>query len=587
MDKNCYDLFRDFNSFKPYIYEICTNLSTERLNQTNKVLQSRPVHSSTKEYRMIIQKLLKTIFTLGILVTITVPVAAKTLVHCFEGSPEGFDPALYTNATTLDATSRTIYNRLVKFRTNSTEIQSSLAQSWDVSEDGLEYTFNLRSGVMFQTTDYFEPEREFNADDVIFSIERQLKEDHPWYEYIAEATWDQFEEFSMAELIKEIERVDDRTVKFILNQADPSILTRLTMDFASILSKEYADSLEEDEKMENLNLEPVGTGPYEYGEFEQDTIIRFRAHKDYFDGVPEIDTVTFVIFPEATDRLERMKTNECHAMSYPNADEVEDIRVDENITLQEQKGFNVAYLAYNTKVAPFDKVEVRKALNMAINRQNIIDTVFEGAGEIAKNPLPPLMWSYKHDTQDDPFDPEAAKKALEDAGVSDLKMKILTTTDSFPFNPDPEKMAELIKADFAEVGVEVEIVSYDLDEFVSESMGEERESAVLYGHTGGNGDPDSILRTLLGCETVGNENVSQWCHEEYNNAVEDAKSQSDQNQKRELYNTAQTIFKEQAPWATIAHSIRYIPVSNKLTGDPLDLLGRLKFDDMNFIEEEE
>ncbi len=535
---------------------------------------------------MIIQKLLKASFVLSILVTITIPVSAKTLVYCYDGSPMGFDPALYTSETTLNVVANTIYDRLVKFRPGSTDISPSLAQSWDISEDGLEYTFNLRTGVKFQTTDYFEPEREFNADDVIFSIERQLKNDHAWHEYATDNTWENFDKSTMSDLIKEIERVDDRTVKFILNYKDPAILANLAMNYASILSKEYADTLEENETMEKLDLEPVGTGPYEYGEFENDTIIRFRAHKDYWDGVPAIDTVTFVIFADVSERLERIKAGECHVMSNPTPDDIKSLRSDETITLQEQQGFNVGYLAYNTKVAPFDKVEVRKALNMAINKQAIIDSVFQGAGQIAKNPIPTTMWSYNHDVQDDPYDPEAAKMTLIDAGVNELKMNIWVIEDSLPYNPDPQQTAELIQADFAEVGVEVEIASYELDEFLSNSKAEDRNAAVLFGHNGGNGDPDSLLWTLLGCNGVGKENFAQWCHEEFDSAVEEAKTLTDQNQRRELYRTAQTTFKEQAPWATIAHSTIYVPISNKLTGSILDTLGGLKFDDLDFVEEE-
>ena len=110
-------------------------------------------------------------------------VQAKTLVYCSEGSPEGFDPALYTAGTTFNASSRPVYNRLVEFERGTTKIIPGLAESWSSSDDGLEYTFKLRPGVKFHSTDYFTPTRDFNADDVLFTFERQLKEDHPWHKY--------------------------------------------------------------------------------------------------------------------------------------------------------------------------------------------------------------------------------------------------------------------------------------------------------------------------------------------------------------------------------------------------------------------
>ncbi|MEX2318822.1 MAG: ABC transporter substrate-binding protein, partial [Bauldia sp.] len=141
--------------------------------------------------------------------------SAKTLVFCSEGSPEGFDPAPWTAGTTFDASSRTIYNRLTEFKPGTTEIIPGLAESWEVSDDGLEYTFHLRPGVKFQTTDYFTPTRDFNADDVVFSFTRQLDADSPWYEYMAGISWEYFNGMDMPALIKEIAKVDDMTIKFV------------------------------------------------------------------------------------------------------------------------------------------------------------------------------------------------------------------------------------------------------------------------------------------------------------------------------------------------------------------------------------
>ena len=101
--------------------------------------------------------------------------SAKTFVYCSEGSPEGFDPGLYTAGTTFDAAAHTVYNRLLEFKQGTTETEPGLAESWEISDDGLEYTFKLRPGVKFQTTEFFTPTRDLNADDVIFSFERQFK----------------------------------------------------------------------------------------------------------------------------------------------------------------------------------------------------------------------------------------------------------------------------------------------------------------------------------------------------------------------------------------------------------------------------
>ena len=222
---------------------------------------------------------------------------AKTLVYCSEGSPEGFDPALYTAGTTFDATSKNVFNKLVEFERGTTKVIPGLAESWDISEDGTEYTFHLRKGVKFHTTDFFTPTRDFNADDVLFSFNRQLQDDHPLHEYVGGASWEYFNGMSMPDLIKEIVKVDDYTVKFVLTRPEAPMIANLAMDFASILSKEFADQLQAESKQEMLNQQPVGTGPFKFVAYQKDAVIRYKAHEDYWDGKAAIDDLVFAITP--------------------------------------------------------------------------------------------------------------------------------------------------------------------------------------------------------------------------------------------------------------------------------------------------
>ena len=508
---------------------------------------------------------------------------AKTLVYCSEGSPEGFNPSLYTAGTTFDASSRAIYNRLVEFAPGTTEIVPALAESWEVSDDGLEYTFHLRSGVKFHTTENFTPSRDFNADDVLYSFNRQLKADHPDHG-LSGGTYEYFNGMSMPDLLKEVVKVDDLTVKFVLNRPEAPMIANLGMDFASIMSAEYAEQMRAAGTPEKIDLEPVATGPFQLVAYQKDAVIRYKANPDYWAGKAAIDDLIFAITPDNSVRLQKLKAGECHVMPYPNPADLDDIRADENLQLLEQEGLNVGYLAYNTKVAPFDNPKVRKALNMAINKQAIIDAVFQGSGKIAKNPIPPTIWSYNEDTVDDPYDPEAAKAALEAEGVTGLKMKIWAMPVQRPYNPNARRMAELIQADFAAVGVEAEIVSYEWGEYLSRSKAEDRDGAVLLGWTGDNGDPDNFLAVLLGCDAVGGSNRAQWCYQPFEELIQKAKVISDVGERTKLYKEAQLIFKEQAPWATIAHSIVYMPMSKKVTGYKIDPFGGHAFYGVDIAE---
>ncbi len=497
---------------------------------------------------------------------------AKTLVFCSEGSPEGFDPALYTAGTTFDASSRQIFNKLVEFDRGTTKIVPALAESWSVSDDGKEYTFKLRKGVKFHSTDFFTPSRDFNADDVVFSFERQLKKDHPLHDY-AGGAWEYFNGMDMPALLKDIAKVDDHTVKFVLNRPEAPMIANLAMDFASIQSKEYADKLAADDKAANLNQQPVGTGPFKFVTYQKDAVIRYKAHEGYWAGKAMIDDLVFAITPDASVRYQKLKAGECHVMPYPNPADIDAMKTDADLNLLEQEGLNVGYLAYNTLMPPFDNVTVRKALNKAINKQAILDAVFQGAGKVAANPIPPTIWSYKADLPDDSYDPEAAKKMLADAGIKDLSTKIWAMPVQRPYNPNARRMAELIQADWAAVGVKAEIVSYEWGEYLKRSKDKDRDGAVLLGWTGDNGDPDNFLAVLLGCSAVGGSNRAQWCHKPFEDLIQKAKVVSDNAERTKIYEDAQVVFKEQAPWATIAHSVVFKPVRKEVVDFKIDPFG--------------
>lgn len=467
-------------------------------------------------------------------VVLAVPSHAKTLVYCAEAAPEGFDPGIYTAGPTYDASSIPVYNRLVEFKAGTTEIEPALAESWAVSDDGKEYTFKLRPGVKFQTTDFFSPTRSLKADDVLFSFERQLKSDHPWHKYIPGTSWEYFAGMGFNDLIASVEKVDDLTVKFKLNRREAPFLADLAMDFASILSKEYADKLQADGKMAQMNQMPLGTGPFSFVGYQQDAVVRFKSNPDYWRGKTKIDDLVFAIATDPSIRLQKLKADECQAMSYPNPADIAGMKADPNLSVLEDAGLNVAYLAYNTLQAPFDKPEVRRALNMAINKESIVASTFAGTASPAKNPIPPTMWSYNDAIVDDKYDPAASKAALKAAGVKDLSMKIWAMPVARPYMINARRTAELIQSDLAAVGVKAEIVSYEWAEYLERSKAKDRDGAVILGWGGDNGDPDNFLDTLLSCDGVGGNNRAQWCNKEFNDLVKQAKQTTDQAERTKL-----------------------------------------------------
>src|ERR1700719_1648586 len=170
------------------------------------------------------------IAALGLVLAANAPLSAKTLVFCSEGSPENFYPAINTTGTSFDANTQ-IYGHIVDFERGGTSVVPGLAERWDISPDGMTYTFHLRHGVNWHSNRIFKPSRDFNADDVIFSLERQWKENHPFFN-VTSSNHSYFNDMGMATLLKSVEKVDDNTLRITLNKAEAPFLSDLAMEYA-------------------------------------------------------------------------------------------------------------------------------------------------------------------------------------------------------------------------------------------------------------------------------------------------------------------------------------------------------------------
>jgi dipeptide transport system substrate-binding protein len=503
--------------------------------------------------------------------------SAKTLVYCSEGSPENFYPGINTTGTSFDASTQ-IYSRLVEFERGGTKVVPGLAQSWDISADGKEYTFHLRKGVKWHSNKLFKPSRDFNADDLIFTFERQWKEDNPYFK-VTSTNHSYFNDMGMPKLLKSIAKVDDYTVKITLNQAEAPFLADQSMEYAAVISKEYADAMMKAGTPEKVDQEPIGTGPFYLVQYQKDAIIRYKANPAYYEGKAKIDDLVFAITPDASVRWAKLQKGECHVMPYPNPADLDAMRKDPNIKMLDQPGLNVGYLAYNTTKKPFDDVRVRKALNMAIDKKAIIDAVFLTSGIVAKNPIPPTMWSYNNAIKDDAFDPAAAKKLLAAAGYPNgFKTDLWAMPVQRPYNPNAKRMAELMQADLAKIGVTATITSYEWGEYRKRMQNGEHQAA-LFGWTGDNGDPDNFLASLLGCESAksNGSNVAKFCYKPFEDLIMKAKAVSNQAERAKLYEKAQVIVKEQAPWLTIAHAVQLGPIRKEVIDYRLSPFGRHTF----------
>ena len=379
-------------------------------------------------------RLLPSIAVLALLAS--TPLSAKTLVFCSEGSPENFYPGVNTTGTSFDANSQ-IYSRIVDFERGTTKVVPGLAEKWDISPDGTVYTFHLRKGVKWQSNANFKPTRDFNADDIIFAIERQWKEDNPYFK-VTSSNHSYFNDMGMPKLLKSVEKVDDYTVKITLNMPEAPFLSDLAMEYAGIQSKEYADAMLKAGTPEKIDQEPIGTGPFMLVQYQKDAIIRYKAFpqllgrqgQDRRPGLRDHAGRVGALGQAAEGRMPR------HALSEPGRPR-RDPQGPERRRCSSSRASTSATSPTTRTKKPFDDVRVRKAINMAINKKAIIDAVYLSTGVAAINPIPPTMWSYNKCDQGRPLRSGGRQEAAGRGRLSErLRHRPVGDAGAAPVQPE-------------------------------------------------------------------------------------------------------------------------------------------------------
>jgi dipeptide transport system substrate-binding protein len=368
------------------------------------------------------------------------------------------------------------------------------------------------------------------------------------------------------------------TVVFTLNNVDAAFIQNLAMSFAAILSAEYADHLLAAGKPSDINQKPIGTGPFVFQRYQKDSQIRYKGNQDYWK--PEdvkIDNLIFSINIDPSVRIQKLRRNECQVTLHPRPADLPKLKTDKQLQVLSKPGFNLGYIAYNTRHAPFDQLQVRQAMDMAVNKPAIIQAVYQDAGQLAVNAMPPTQWSYDDTLKDQPYDPEKAKALLKQAGVKEgTEITLWAMPVQRPYNPNAKLMAEMLQADWSKLGFKVRIVSYEWGEYLKRMKSGEHDIALI-GWTGDNGDPDNWLGTLYSCGAIGSNNYSLWCDQQYDQLVQQAKQVTDREQRSALYQQAQQRLKQQVPITPVAHSTVNQPISARVHDFKVSPFGRNAF----------
>lgn len=406
-----------------------------------------------------------------------------TLVFARGGDSTSLDPITTTEGETFKVTDN-IFENLLFYGDQDTTVHPGLAESWEVSPDGLTYTFKLRQGVKFHDG------TDFNADAVVFNFDRWMNGDadkFPYYTMFGGYKADE------GHVIKEVKAVDANTVQFVLKRPQAPFLKNLAMSPFGIASptavKKYGDKFREN---------PVGTGPFKFVEWKQNDTITLEKNPDYWQkGLPKLNKVIFRVIPENTARLNALANGEIDLMDGLNNSDEASVTSNDKLQVIERPSMNVGYVGLTSTHKPLDNKLVRQALNYATDKQSIIDSFYGGKAIPAKNTMPPSIEGYNDAVEAYPYDLEKAKALLKEAGFEKgFTIDLWAMPVARPYMPEAQKVAEVLQESWSKIGVKAKIQSVDWATYLDKAAKGEFDTFML-GWTGDNGDPDNFLYTLL------------------------------------------------------------------------------------------
>ncbi|WP_159738855.1 ABC transporter substrate-binding protein SapA [Vibrio atypicus] len=503
-------------------------------------------------------------------------VRQQGFVYCGQGGPNTFNPQLTDNGITPETLSPQLFDTLLTIDPQSFEPAPNLATSWKANKAGTEYIFKLRDDVAFQTTAWFTPTRTLTADDVVFSFRRLIDSSNPFH-YVGGGLYPWFNGIDFQNLVIDIVPLSNNRVKFTLSRPDNSFLSNIATSHAVIHSKEYADHLILIDEKNQLDSLPVGTGPFFLAEYQINDFIRLKQHPNYWRGKAKMGQVVFDISNRGTGTLAKLLREECDILNAPLSSQLPIIEQRDNIELTAKPAMNISFIAVNTSHPALNDSRVRKALNYAINRQNILDSVYYGTGSQAYSVLPPSSWAYHKDATQLRYDRNYAIALLREAGFSKgLELTMSVPVEPRAYNPSPRKTAELIQANLADVGITLNLMT---DERYSRLDANQNIDLYLTGWIANTGDPDSFFRPLLSCDSkrVGL-NVSSWCNPDFDFLLDLALEVDKKRYRLNLYKQAQNILNEEFPVIPLNHGMQLQAQHSSLKGFKVSPFNAQPFD---------
>lgn len=435
-----------------------------------------------------------------------------------------------------------VYDGLVRFADGSLEVEPSLAESWEISEDGLTYTFKLREGVTFHDG------TPFNAEAVKFNFDRMLDEEHPFHDT------GPFPLAFFFSAVEEVTAVDDTTVEFKLNEPFAPFLSNLAYPTGLLVSPAAVEASGKD-----FGRNPVGTGAYKFGEWQGNQRVVVTRNEDYWGGAPAPEAIVFRPITDANTRVAEMLSGGLDIMVEVPPDSVAQFRDAPDFQVHEQAGPHVWFLILNMKEGPFAEKAVRQAANYAINKESLVTDVLQGTAEVAAGPIPPAFaWAYNEEVEPYPYDPDKARELLAEAGYDGEEITFYVTEGGSGML-DPVAMGTAIQADLAAVGMNVKIETYEWNTFLGQVNPGLEGKADMAEMAWMTNDPDTLPFLTLRTEAFPSEggfNSGYYSNPEVDALLNQARVSVESEERATLYQQLQEIVHEDAPWVFVANWVQ-------------------------------
>ena len=454
-----------------------------------------------------------------------------------------------------------IFDRLVDVEVDAdgnSKIVPSLAESWDISDDGLEYTFHLRQGVKFHNGN------DFTAEDVAYTFHRLLTvEGGVNTEFIDQIKGADELLAGETDTLEGVEVVDDYTIKVTLKEPFAGFLASISSPGVSIYDSEATEAAGD-----QFGMDPavtVGTGPFEFASWSFNNQLVLTRNEDYWKGASELPGVVIKIIPDTETQSMMFESGELDILDLDYAADSVD-RFTETYPDQIVQGprVGIVYFTMNFNKEPFQDVRVRKAVQMSIDRQAILDALYGGRGQVEQGIFPHGLIGFNPDQEEIKYDPEAAKALLAEAGYADgFDMEIAADSSA----SDTMTMAlEIVSDQLAEVGINAEIKNYDESTWLETRKSGELGSFMSTWSADYN-DPDNFIYTFFGNEEKTKIRSINYPDTEVMNRVAKARTIVNEDERLAEYKALEEkIVHEDAAWVPMFSRLHLFAVSKRVEG---------------------